>query len=33
MAEVTEKIKNNLQELIDQRTKLLNSFLEKNATN
>ena len=31
LAAATEKIKSDLQELIDERTKILNSFLEKNA--
>jgi len=31
MAEVTEKITNEVQEIIENRTKLLNMFLEKNA--
>jgi methyl-accepting chemotaxis protein len=33
MAEITEKIKNDLQELIEHRTKVLNTYLEKDASN
>jgi hypothetical protein len=31
MAETVEKIKNNLQVLIEHRSKALNNFLEKDA--
>jgi uncharacterized coiled-coil DUF342 family protein len=33
LAEATETIKNDLGKLIEQRTQLLKSFLEKNASN
>ena len=33
LAEATEAIKNDLGKLIEYRTQLLNSFLEKNASN